>query len=148
MRRLHADSPATTTWEADFLLRKRLSRGKSRENGRAVYRFGRERAFGGSVGVGGVGGRGPGRVPVVGCLHHPSAEVAGIRASSGRVVLRCVRRVFTQPRRLQCCTLQHWLNGASLRCVCSCPLTELPCVLLRRHILCLAGWVPCTRAFV
>ena len=50
------------------------------------YRFGRERAFVGSAGGGGVGWRGPGRVPVVGCLQDPGAEVAGIRASSGRVV--------------------------------------------------------------
>jgi hypothetical protein len=27
--------------------------------------------------------------------------------------------------------LQRWLNGASLRCACPCPLTELPGVLLR-----------------
>ena len=47
-----------------------------------------EPALGGSAGGGGVGWRGPGRVPVVGCLQGPSAEVAGIRASSGRVILR------------------------------------------------------------
>ena len=35
---------------------------------------------------------------------------------------------------------QRWLNGGSLRCACSCPLTELPCVLLRWHALCLAGY--------
>jgi hypothetical protein len=40
--------------------------------------------------------------------------------------------------------LQRWLNGASLRCACSCTLTELPCVLLRWHTLCLAGYHACT----
>ena len=113
---------------------------KPRENGRAVNRFGESARLGGSAGGGGVGWRGPGRVPVVGCLQDPGAEVAGIRASSGRVVLRCARRVFTQQRRPQFFALQRWLNGASLRCACFCPLTELPCVLLRWHTLCLAGY--------
>ena len=54
--------------------------------------------MGGSAGEGGVGWRGPGRVPVVGCLQGPSAEVAGIRASSGMVILRCAGRVSTQLR--------------------------------------------------
>ena len=69
-----------------------------RENGRAVNRFGESARLGGSAGGGGVGWRGPGQVPVVGCLQDPGAEVAGIRASSGRVILRGARRAFTQLR--------------------------------------------------
>jgi hypothetical protein len=88
-----------------------------------------ERALGGSAGEEGVGRRGPGLAPVVGCLLDPSAEAAGIRVSSGSQV------VFRAPVRYphSCVLLQHWLNGASLCCACSCLLTELPCVLLLWH---------------
>jgi hypothetical protein len=72
-------------------------------------RFGREPALGGSAGGGGVSWRGPGRVPVVGCLLDLSAEAAGIRASSRRVVSRVPGR-YPYSYAPTCCVLQRWLN--------------------------------------
>ena len=85
----HSVSPAVAPQQG-FLKK------KPRENGRAEIDFGRSLRWEGSAGVGDVGWRGPGRVLVVRCLQGPSAGVAGIRASSGMVVLRCAQWVSTQ----------------------------------------------------
>ena len=60
--------------------------------------------------------RGPRRVLVVGCMLDLGPEAAGIRASSGRVILKCRTGIH--------------ISSALHAVLCNAGSTELPCVVL------------------
>ena len=111
---------------------------KPRENGKAEIDLGRARVGWKARAGGAWVGEAPG-----GCQWSDACRVLA-RRSRGYArpaewsffgVLGGYPRSCAPPRLYS----QRWLNGGSLRCACSCPLTELPCVLLQWHALCLAG---------